>query len=71
MVGSQNATDDGDQGDTEHSEVKNLPVEGPGATKVVNAQILARGYTKGLLLHNQFWLNKKFFKLVWPRDRFI
>ena len=54
MAGSQNATEDEDQGDTEHSEVKNLPVVRPGAAKVVNAQILAGGYTKGLPLHNQF-----------------
>ena len=43
MVGCQDATGDGDQGD--------LPAETPGTGKVVNAQILARGYTKGLLLH--------------------
>ena len=54
MVGCQDATDDGDQGDAENSELKNGPVERPGATKVVNAQILAGGYTKGLLLHNHF-----------------
>jgi len=46
MTGCQDATDDGNQGDSER----------PGATKVVNAQILARGYTKGLLLHNHFYL---------------
>jgi len=49
MTGNQNATDDGDQGDIEYSEVKKLPVERPGAAKAVNAQILAGGYTKGLL----------------------
>ena len=43
MVGYQDATDDGVQGD--------LPAERPGTAKVVNAQLLARGYTKGLLLH--------------------
>lgn len=43
MTGCQDAKNDGDQGD--------LPVEieRPGTGKVVNAQILARGYTKGLL----------------------
>ena len=71
MVGSQNASDDGDQGDNEYSEVKHLPVERPGAAKAVKAQILAGGYTKGLFLHNQFWLYKRFFRLVWPRDSFI
>lgn len=54
MAGCQDASDDEDQGDTENSEVKNVPVERPGAAKAVNAQILAGGYTKGLLLHNQF-----------------
>ena len=43
MVGCQDATDDGVQGD--------LPAERSGTAKVVNAQILARGYTKGLLLY--------------------
>ena len=43
MVGCQDATDGGVQSD--------LPAERPGTAKVVNAQILAGGYTKGLLLH--------------------
>ena len=43
MVGCQDAADDGVQGD--------LPAERPGSAKVVNAQILAGGYTQGLLLH--------------------
>ena len=50
MAASQDATDDRDQGDIHHSEEKKLPDKpsGPGTTKVVNAQILAEGYTKGL-----------------------
>lgn len=48
MAVSQDVTGDGDQGDTENSEVKNLPDKESESTKVINAQILAGGYTKGL-----------------------
>ncbi|KAJ7384994.1 hypothetical protein OS493_018683 [Desmophyllum pertusum] len=47
MVASQDAIDEGDQGYTDHSELKNVPDKLPGVAKAVNAQILAGGYTEG------------------------
>lgn len=58
MAASQDAIDEGDQGYTDHSEVKNVPDKLPGVGKAVNAQILAGGYTEGLYNYIDFvWLS--------------
>ena len=47
MVISQDATDEPNQGFTDYSELKNGIEKSPASTKVINAKILAEGYTKG------------------------
>lgn len=48
MVRSQDAIDEADQCDTDHCEAKKVAESLPASTKVVNAQVLAGGYTEGL-----------------------